>query len=202
MYDILAVLVRAVIITSCDFVFFFFFFTTILISPMRCIFDRWMLALTPSYPNCETWCEGRVYFLLSSVCVGTYKHTYAIHVSCIINSRLNKTARCLQPEHTPAFSGLCACYISHVVMPPRISPTPIISRQNPVHASMLLRLLIDHFICKYTSTFNDSNLGSFFFFFSFLSYPKLSLICCASCNNQPRHLSSHPQWCVTCYGAI
>lgn len=50
MYDILAVLVRALIITSVWFrlfVFFFFWHTVIFISPICCIFDRWMLAFPP-----------------------------------------------------------------------------------------------------------------------------------------------------------
>lgn len=99
----------------------------------------------------------------------------------------------------------CSLVSVHVIFPMSSCPLAF-----PLHQSFLVKIpctlqcffacSLTIFICKYTSAFNDSHL--FLFLYPFSSYPKLSLICCASCNNQPCHLSSHPQWCVTCYGAI
>lgn len=99
----------------------------------------------------------------------------------------------------------CSLVSVHVIFPMSSCPLAF-----PLHQSFLVKIpctlqcffacSLTIFICKYRSAFNDSHL--FLFLYPFSSYPKLSLICCASCNNQPCHLSSHPQWCVTCYGAI
>lgn len=101
--------------------------------------------------------------LFVSSCVGTYKHTYTIRVSCIINSRLNKTL--LTTRLTVALPGsLCMLYCPCGHAPSHF-PHTLISCWNPVHAWTLLRWLIDHFICKYTSPFNDSFVSLFCFVF-------------------------------------
>lgn len=202
MYDILAVLVRALIITASWLRFFFFLTYCYFIFPR--VLHFWVLdvSLVPPIPNLwnRTW-RSCLLPPFVSLCVGTYKHTYTIRVSCIIDSRLNKTL--LTTRRPLALSGSpCMLYFFPCGHAPSHFPHTLISRQNPTHAPTFACWLIDHFICKYTSAFNDSHLflRFWFFFFFFTVTPRVvAHLLCVVQQPTPSPFNSR---CVTCYGAI
>lgn len=192
MYDILAVLVRALIITSLWFrLSFFFFFSTYCYFRFPHLLHFWPLdvvSLSPPSPTCETRCEGRVYFLLSSLCVLVHINIRTLYVFHALSTR-GWTKRCLRPGRLWHCLVLCACYIAHVVMLPRISLTPSFLVETLCtlwcfFAGSLTILFVNTQALLMTHLF-------LFVLFCFPSHPELSLICCVSCNNRPRHLSSH-----------
>lgn len=198
MYDILAVLVRALIITSVWFRLFFFFFFTYCYFHFPHLLHFWPLdvSLSPPSPTCETRCEGRVYFLLSSLCVLVHINIRTLYVFHALSTR-GWTKCCLRPGRLWRSLVLCACYIAHVVMLPRISLTPsflveILCTLERFFAGSLTILFVN------TQALLMTHLFLCFVLFSIAPGVVTHLLCVVQ---QPTP-SPFESWCVTCYGAI
>lgn len=161
-----------------------------------------MLALFPPSPTCETGREGRVYFLLSSLCVLVHINIRTLYVFHALSTR-GWTRRCLRPGGLWRSLVLRACYISsHVVMLPRISLTPsflvkILRTLRRLLAGLLTILFVNTqallmtLICSFVS-------GFFFLFYCHTQSCRSFVVCCATtdpftvqftmCNMLRRHI--------------